>query len=139
MDKEKIITVIIGLLVGIGVAGGYFAVVKFLPRLSGNTPKVTYTPPPGAPTATQTLTVTSPDDNATTLDSPITVKGQAKPAAQIILFAPADEKVASADASGNFSADIKLEDGQNEITVTTLSDTGIAETAKRTIILEIKL
>lgn len=139
MDKEKIITVVIGLLVGIGVAGGYFAIVKFLPRLSSNTPKVTYTPPPGAPTAAQTLTVTSPDDNATTLDSPTTVKGQASPGTQIVLYAPADEKVASADASGNFSVDIKLEDGQNEITVTTLSDTGVAETIKRNIILEIKL
>ncbi len=139
MDKEKIITIVIGLAVGIGVAGGYFAAIKFLPRFSGNTPKLTYTPPSSTPTATEALTITSPDDNSSTSESPITVKGAAKPGTPIVLYAPADEKIASADASGNFSADIKLEDGQNEITVTTLSDTGIAESVKRTIILEISL
>lgn len=134
MDKEKIITIIIGLVVGIVIAGGYFAAIKFLPKFSQNNQKVTFTPPQ-TPTASPsaTLTVSQPENQISVNQSPTTVSGKTTPGTRIIIFANVDEKIASADASGNFSADIKLEDGENEISINSLN-----ETIKRIITLEIK-
>lgn len=132
MDKEKLITIAIGLAVGVAIAGLYFAAVKFVPNLGKTPPTITFNPPPPAPAA-KSLIVNQPVDETTTKDSPITISGQAAPAAQIIVFAPAEEKIASADAAGNFSTTLKLEDGENEISVSLFS----RETIKRHVILEI--
>lgn len=141
MDKEKLITVAIGLAVGTLIAGAYFVVVKFLP--SFNAPKLTYTPAveqeTASPSAKETLTVLSPLDETSVKESPITVSGKSQPGTKIIVFANADEKIASADGQGNFSAIIKLDEGENDISITSLSDTGISQTINRNVILEIKL
>ncbi|MBI4099963.1 hypothetical protein HY440_03050 [Candidatus Microgenomates bacterium] len=140
MDKEKLITVAIGLGVGILAAALYFAAVKFLPNLSSNSPKVNFTAPaPSASPEATSLKITSPDDNATVQISPVTITGQATPQTTLVIFANADEKVATADGEGKFSVDIKLEDGANEISISSLDNTAVRETVNRTVTLEIKL
>ena len=134
MDKEKIITVAIGLLVGIVIAGGYFAAVKFLPKLSQKPTPVAFASPSPTPQKTVNLTLDSPADETTTKDSPINVSGTALPNTKIIIFSNAEEKIASAVATGKFSATIKLEDGENAISVSDLTTT-----IKRTVVLEISL
>lgn len=131
MDKEKLITIVIGLIVGVAIAGLYFAAVKFLPNLSKTPPAITFNPPPPTP-AIKSLTVNQPADETTTKDSPITVSGQALAGSKIVIFGAAEEKIASADTTGNFATTLKLEDGENEITITSLP-----ETIKRNVILEI--
>ncbi len=122
-------------MVGVVLAGGYFAAVKFLPELSKKSPKISFSPSVSTPLASPaaTLQVFQPEDQISLTQSPVTVSGKANPGERIIMFANADEKIASADASGNFSADIKLEDGENEISISSPT-----ETLKRTVILEIK-
>ncbi len=146
MDKEKLITIAIGLLVGISIAGLYFAAVKFLPNLRFLPSKMVLNSTPSGTDknstssgSTAALAVTQPQDETTTKDSPITVAGKSQPGAEIIIYSNADEKVASADAQGNFSADIKLEEGENAISITSLPTTGKPETVQRSIILEISL
>lgn len=140
MDKEKLITIAIGLAVGIAIAASYFIAVKFLPRLtSPNTAKVTYNPSANETSQNpKNLSVDKPNDNSVSTDDQINVSGKAPAGTKILIFANADEKIASADASGNFTASLKLEDGENEITFNTLSGSRITETIKRSVILEVK-
>lgn len=139
MDKEKVITIALGLLVGILLAGLYFAAAKFLPQFSTPKPTVVFngpnTPPPTS--INSSLTISQPADKSTSKDSPITVSGQAPAGAKIIIFAPAEEKIASADATGNFTTTIKLEEGENAISFSLLAATGKMETILRNVILEI--
>lgn len=134
MDKEKLITVAIGLLVGILIAGGYFAAIKFLPKMSQKPNSVAFVSPVPSPTQSKSISLDAPDDQSTTKSSVATVSGTATPNAKLIIYSNADEKIASADAKGKFSTTIKLEEGENTISVSDL-----VNTVKRTIILEISL
>lgn len=150
MDKEKLITIVIGLGVGITIASLYFAAVKFLPNLHFNLPKFVFnststpqekstTTIPSPQTTGEKFTVTEPDDETTTKDTPLTVAGKSLPGTKVLVYANADEKIASADAQGKFSASIKLEEGENAISVTSLADPNNLITIKRNVILEINL
>lgn len=131
MDKEKVITIAIGLATGIIFAGLYFGITKYLPALtSPKTPPAVFQQP--VATVSANLVVNSPSDYSTT-DSPVaTVSGLAKPGATLLILANADDKIASADATGKFSTTVKLESGQNAIGVSDLS-----QIVTRTVILEI--
>lgn len=139
MDKEKIITIVLGLTVGALAAGGYFAAAKILPNLKKTPEKIIVQPSPvPAPTKNETsLVLDQPKDNSSVTDSPITISGKTAPGINLIIFGNAEEKIASADATGSFSAQLKLEDGENQISVTTLESKPV--TIKKTVTLEISL
>ncbi len=138
MDKEKLITIAIGLAVGIIAAAGYFAITKYLPAIRGLSDKVTFTPAPTpitkSPTATLILNL---DDFSSTTEATLPLAGTTTPNARLVIFANADEKVASADATGSFATSLKLEDGENEISVTSFDALGHPTITKRNITLEI--
>ena len=139
MNKEKVITIVVGLLVGILAAGSYFAIVKILPGLKNRGDKIVIQPeiktPVASTSAAISLTLEQPADNSSVTDSPIIVSGKTSPGIQIIIFGNAEEKIASASATGTFSAQLKLEDGENQISVTVLDDKPV--TLKRAVTLEI--
>lgn len=140
MNKEKIITIVVGLAVGILAAGGYFAVVKILPNLKKPGEKIIVQPetlPAATESAQTTLILDQPKDNSSVTDSPITISGKTAPGINLIIFGNAEEKIASADATGSFSAQLKLEDGENQISVTSLESKPV--TVKKTVTLEISL
>lgn len=139
MDKEKIITIVIGLVVGGILAGAYFMSGKFMPTSQKSKqdvfiPKKTEISTPSAMIA---LALDKPDDQSTTTESLIGVSGKTAPGNQVVIFANADEKIASAGADGKFMAEIKLEDGANSISVTALNPDGKFSTIKRDVVLEI--
>ncbi|KKU91855.1 MAG: hypothetical protein UY21_C0009G0046 [Microgenomates group bacterium GW2011_GWA1_48_10] len=143
MDREKIITVIIGLIIGALLAGGYFLGPKLLPRpaekqspVSENTLSQNQTASPPALRA-KDLTLSFPDDNSSTTNTTVTVSGKSPTPNPVIIYANADEKIATPDAEGNFAADIKLEDGENEITVSTFDQNDKIVTIKRNVTLEV--
>lgn len=141
MDKEKLITVGIGLAVGILAASAYFFATKYLPNIQGLQNKVTFTPnttqDQRPKTKDQYTLSISLEDFTSTTEATLTITGTATPGARLVLFGPADEKIASADATGKFSADLKLEDGENEISVTSSDSQGNVLTVKKSITLEI--
>lgn len=141
MNKEKIITIVIGLGVGILAAAIYFFASSTLSAKLQGEKKTTFTPstsiPPVGGQASNQLTVDKPEDHSSTTISPVTVTGSTVAGAKIILFGNADEKIASADAQGKFSVDIKLEDGENEISVTALDSLENVLVVKRNVTLEI--
>lgn len=138
MDKEKIITIVLGLTVGALAAGGYFAASKILPNLKKTPEKIIVQPAPITPVRNETsLVLDEPKDNSSTLNSPIIISGKTLPGTNLVIFGNAEEKIASADATGSFSAQLKLEDGENQISVTTLESKPV--TIKKTVTLEISL
>lgn len=141
MDKEKILTIFLGLLVGGLLAGGYFASGKLLPLISGKKPEaITITSKPKTPAVKNSalLTITAPEDFLNTPDTTVTFTGKTLAGAKLIVFANADEKIATAAASGEFSFDVKLESGDNEVTITAFDpDSSQKTTIKRNIIKEI--
>lgn len=145
MDKEKLITVGIGLAVGILAASAYFFATKYLPNIQRPENKVTFNPTPTQNQIRQpadktenlnTLNI-SLDNYTSTTEAILTISGATTPGAKLVLFGPADEKIASADASGKFSVNLKLEDGENEISVTSFDNLGNTISIRRNITLEI--
>lgn len=138
MDKEKIITIGIGLLVGVSAAAIYFAATRYLPSLRPQD-KVTFNTASPKPSANKqlTLTLNKPDDHTSTTDNPMIVSGQTKAGAKLVFFANAEEKVASAGGQGQFSTNLKLEEGENEISVMAIDDQGNMTVVKRNVTLEI--
>lgn len=137
MDKEKLITITIGLIVGAILASAYFLGNKFLPKSlttpSQKTQQISNTQNKTSPVSL--LSFDKPEDNSSTTTSPITVSGSAPANATILIYANADEKIATADASGKFSVPLKLEEGENEISLTTWSPQ--MQTLKHNVTLEI--
>jgi len=141
VDKEKTITIIIGLTAGLVLAGVYFGATKIIPNL--RKPVETAIIQPASPKAEDTkgasitgVDISDPVDNSSITVSPVTVSGTTTPNATLLIFGNAEEKIASSDAKGNFSATLKLEEGENEISVTNL-DPNNSSVAKRHVTLEI--
>lgn len=141
MDKEQIITVIIGLVVGALIVAGYFAAKNFLPALKPkpSTVIVTQPPIPQTPQNPQTLPLTliNLTDKSSTKSSEIIISGQTATAAAVFFFSNIDEKIASANAQGNFSGSLKLEDGENEINITAFLNGKSSQTIRKNVTLEI--
>lgn len=143
MDKEKAITVVIGLLVGAGLASAYFLSAKFFPPNNRSKQEI-ITPPKKEDQVLSSISqigfsLDSPVEGAATSEAIIKVSGKASQGSPVIVFANTDEKMASADGQGNFQADIKLEEGANAISVSTFSENSKIMTIKRNVILEVSL
>lgn len=141
MDKEKILTVFLGLLVGGLLAGGYFASGKLLPLLNGKKPETITirqnqkTAPVANPAL---LSLQAPEDFLSTTETTIAVSGKSVPGAKLVIFSNSDQKIATVAANGTFAIDIKLESGDNEITVTAFDpDSSLETTIKRSVVREI--
>ncbi len=130
--NEKIITIILGLTAGLSLAAVIFLFPKPTPPKSPTSLKSPISPVifPKSPI---TLILNSPADNLWATASPIEISGQASPNSSIILISPIEEIITTSSANGQFSAPLKIEDGQNEIVA--LSGN---QAVKRNVILEIK-
>lgn len=141
MNKEQVITVLIGLLVGALAVSGYFAAKNFLPK---------FIKPPIAPVVSKKAEETKPPspmeieltieglvDHSSTASATINITGQTAPGASILLFGNAQEQIASADASGKFATTLKLEDGENEISLTAFLARKNSAVIRRNVTLEI--
>ncbi|MCL4397445.1 hypothetical protein M1403_00195 [Patescibacteria group bacterium] len=148
VNREKIITIVIGLSAGVLAAGGYFAFQKFLPAI-GKTPDQIFTKPQPQIAATSAaqpevsgatglaLSLDQINDNISTSEANLSVSGKTVPVASVVVFSNADEKIASADASGNFKTTIKLEEGENNLSVTAFANQTNSAVIRRNVTLEI--
>ena len=75
---------------------------------------------PSTSQGTLSLTVTSPIDSATLSTNTVTVQGQTTPGATVTVNGNSDV----ADANGNFSIDVSLDNGPNAINVIAIDDNG---------------
>lgn len=125
MRKEVLIAIIIGFGLGLIITFGIWTANKALkeaaPTTTGPTEEVETSPTP-APTLE--LVITSPEDNIISEKEIIEIEGQTIANAIIAITYPDGEKILEADEDGNFSTEISLIGGDNQIKISAFNDQG---------------
>lgn len=124
MRKEVLIAIIIGFALGLVITFGIWTANKALKETAPKKEEVpvpTLTP---TPTPTQVLVVSSPEDNSISDKEKIEVSGKTSPKAVVVVLYGEGEKIIEADEEGNFSSEITLTGGANEITISAYDKDG---------------
>lgn len=126
MNKESIIAVAMGLVLGIGVAFGavYYTVNKqkqtntAILQGSGSSSSASLKPNVAPPTVTvlQSLEITSPVSGSITQEKTVIIKGTAGPKTLIIVQSPIKTQTQTIEKS-TFSLDFPLAQGENTISI----------------------
>ncbi len=133
MKKEVIVAILIGAILGLGLAG-----MKQWKSLKGKlTPsspavknevsaKPTRSPEKATPTPVSSvkLTISEPENEAVVNKSSIVIKGHTIPGATVVLIGNEDEVILEASQSGSFRTDFELTGGVNDIEATAYDDKG---------------
>lgn len=124
IEKDVLVAIIVGVVIG-GLTAFF---ILFLPK---HFPKTGQSEDRGepfkeeataSPAATYPLTIESPKEEEVLSEEKITVSGKSTPKALIAILSPVDENITEANDEGHFQAEIFLEEGINEINITSYSD-----------------
>ena len=123
MRKEVLIAIIIGFGLGLLITFGIWTANKALketaPTTTVPTEEAEITPTPNLE-----LLITSPEDNTISEEEMIEVSGQTIAKAIIAIIYPDGEKLLEADKDGNFSTEISLVGGDNQIKISAFNNEG---------------
>ncbi len=129
MRKEVLVAIIIGFGLGLVITFGIWTANKALKDTSTDSVE---TPAPLEeeietaliPTPALELLITSPENNTISEKQTIEIVGQAAVKAIISIIYPDGEKLLEADDDGNFSTEISLVGGDNQIKISAFSSEG---------------
>lgn len=129
MRKEVLVAIIIGFGLGLVITFGIWTANKALKDASTDSME---TPAPLEeeietaliPTPTLELLITSPENNTISEKETIEVVGQTAVKAIISIIYPDGEKLLEADEDGNFSTEISLVGGDNQIKISAFNNKG---------------
>lgn len=132
MNKDAILATLIGLVLGLTIAGAFIfgpTLIKALPKLSLPTitlPKTsTKTTPTPSPSSSEFgVTITAPLDETIEPKSDIVISGTTGAGAVVVIQGPLDEDVSLADANGAYAGQVSGAEGKNDITVTAYGSAG---------------
>jgi len=129
MKKEILIAIIIGFILGLVITFGIWTANKSLQENSQTqTTGVKESQPIVTETSTEegqiSLVISSPENNALVNQEKIEIVGQTAAQATVIILYEEDEEVFQADENGEFSQEITLVGGANEIKITAFDDEG---------------
>ena len=129
MKKEKIILSFIAALIGIVVAIGAFFIYQSTKKVDpSEIKKISIEDPTPTPSSSVFVTIERPRDEEVTDERLITISGKTVPNAKIVVLTQSNEEAAVAASNGNFSTEITLDDGDNIIEISAITQNG--ETAK---------
>jgi hypothetical protein len=129
MIKELILAIILGCLLGFGITGGYIAIKKNKPTTQVTTISPTpstftnqNTTPAPSPTisdnkSTHQISLDSPENESVSATSQITLKGSTTPQSTLVITTSSNTYLASADNAGNFSVNVEIDSGPNNIQI----------------------
>ena len=125
MRKEVLIAIIIGFGLGLVITFGIWTANQALKKsaTTEETPPAVEEPV-ASPAPELSLLITSPEDNSISTEEKIEVSGQAVPKAIVVVLYQEGEKILEADETGNFSTEISLVGGENQITVSAYDEEG---------------
>ncbi len=139
MSKPYLLLIAALVIVALGIGGFayYRSTTNPATAPSYTTPSATTSPTqqanPSQPTSPVpndiTLTITSPQNGAQVSTPTITVSGKTVPNADVSV----NDQDLTADAQGNFSTTITLEDGDNNLSITAADSTGQSSEAELTV------
>ena len=136
MNRDALLATAIGFIIGIGIT----SIVLFGPNVLKSLPNVTLpnislprfaldrsaSPAAGKPVKTEgpitKLTIDSPQPESIVQTATLTVQGRVPGEAVIIIGGYLDETITKPDANGNFSGNVTLTEGMNEITVASVQN-----------------
>ena len=129
MRKEVLIAIIIGFVLGLVITFGIWTANKAIKEapskeeITGEQAQkeITVTP---SPTGLEPTLVLSPEDNSLSDKEKIDISGKTTPEATVVILFPEGEKIIEADKEGNFSTEITLMGGSNEIKVSSFDEEG---------------
>lgn len=125
MRKEVLIAIIIGFGLGLVITFGVWTANQALKKAappSAPTEEVVTTPTP-APEEFS-LIINSPEDESISKEEKIEVTGKTAPEATVVILYQEGEKIIQADSQGNFSSEITLVGGPNQIEITAYDESG---------------
>lgn len=127
MRKEVLIAIIIGFSLGLVITFGIWTANKAIKQTASNQEEETTQaeqPTPIPSPASIGLQILSPEDNLLVNQEKINISGKVSVAGTIAILYENGEKIIDSDSSGNFSAEITLVGGENEIIVTAYDEAG---------------
>ncbi len=130
MKKEILIAIVIGFVLGLVITFGIWTANKSLQQnnktqkteVSETQPIVTETSP--TEEGQIPLTISSPADNSLVDQEEIEIVGKTKAGATVVILYEEGEEVFQADEQGEFSQEITLVGGANEIKITAFDEEG---------------
>lgn len=126
MRKEIVFAIILGLILGGVIIYGINLANKSANQIE-NTDINLITSPTTTPTPSPTLKIISPANHQVLFENTITITGKTEPSAYISLIWEEDETIIQANQQGNFSQEIDLIGGDNQITISAANDQGYQE------------
>ncbi len=125
MKTEKVvlsfIAVVIGLLVA-GIAFFLYQSTKTIP--DSKIPKITIANPTPTKSPSVFLSIDKPQDGEVVSQKSITISGKTIEGATLIVSTSGTDQVVSPAENGNYSVSVPLDDDENQITLTAISQSG---------------
>ncbi len=132
MNKDAILATLIGLALGLVIAGAFIfgpGLIKAvpgikLPTISLPKPASQATPAPSPTPKEFTVTITAPLPDAIEPKDDVVVSGTTQAGATVIIAGPLDEDVVVAGTDGAYAGKVTAVEGKNDITVTAYGTDG---------------
>lgn len=132
MNKDAILATLIGLALGLLIAGTFIfgpGLVKALPTIKLPTITLPKTAPKTTPAPSPmpqdfTVTITAPLPDAIEPKEDVVVSGATQAGATVVIAGPMDEDVVIAGTDGAYAGKVTAVEGKNEITVTAYGEGG---------------
>lgn len=134
MKKEVILAIVIGFGLGLVITFGVYTAQKALKRTSTTPSPAPTTDQPLAGIPSHSLTITTPEDESLIGENTITVTGNTSPNSLVTLVTETEAIVIYANDQGSFQAEIKLVGGANDITLTSITPTGLKAEQQLTLV-----
>lgn len=134
MKGEKIVIAFIAVSIGILVAGVAFFLyqtTKILP--STKTKTISISSPTSTPIPSVFLTVDRPRDEEVSDKKIVTISGKTVPSATIVISTQSTDQVITPASNGNFSTTLAIDDGENQIEITSIASNGEEARIVRTV------
>ncbi len=122
MKKEVFLAIAIGFALGLVITFGIWTANKSLKNLPkaispSPTPEAAASPSTTNTSSPVTLSLSSPTDEALFTIAKTPVSGKTVANASVVIFSEDNQQIVTADAKGNFTADVALVGGYNTIRV----------------------
>ncbi len=135
MKKEILISVLIGLTLGLIITYGVYRFRSSMNTKPATTLKevATTTPSPEIETSS-IVSIHNPQDGSVLSETALTVTGNTIPESYVVLFVNDTESISTADSAGNFSFQAKLASGPNILRIHVVDETGKTTVVERSVI-----
>jgi hypothetical protein len=134
MKTESIVLSIIGILVGLFVAGTafyFFQVSQKKPEEKKHV--ISIQPTPTQASHDSFLTITAPEDEGVSMAKSVKLTGKAPAGSTVVIATEDGQDVVSVEEDGAFTSSLSLDDGVNLISITATKPNGVTDSQTRTI------